>query len=375
VEAYIRAMFRLEAREIEGVLAPLARATPLPSRAFTDPGSLALERAAIFARTWTCVGREDEVALPGQFLCEDGVAVVRGPDLELRAFHDVCRHRATPLLDTPCGRVREIACPYHGWTYELTGALRHAPDAPEGFDRAAHGLFPVRVACALGFVFVQRGPSAPSLDAWLDVVPPWLVECTPARLSRAHRSTWEVEANWKLLVANFQESHHFPRVHPALERLTPTVRATSWRADGPWLGGVMDLVDDAETVSTTRKRGARPFVAHETRRRQVHDAMLFPTLLTSLQPDYLLTYRLVPRAVDRTRVVADVLVHPEASREVADVIDFWSIVNAEDRAICERQQRGLASPAWRPSVYATVEDGVHAFEGMIARAYAAAGAP
>ncbi len=359
----------MDASERDAVLAPLSTATPLPARLFTEPAAFDFERREILARAWRCIGREDEVALPGRFLVEDGIAVVRGDDLVLRAFHDVCRHRATPILEAPCGRVRELRCPYHGWTYDLSGLLRRAPGAHSTLDLPAHGLFPASVACFQGFVFV-RGDVAPK-DAELPLrsAPPWLVETPLGALVRAHRSTYEVHANWKSLVANFQESHHFTQVHAALERLTPNVHATSHLGDGPWLGGTMDLRGDVETVSTTGKRGDRPFLVDAARRRQVHDAMLFPTLLTSLQPDYLLTYRLRPISVAHTGVVADVFVHPQA-RTFEDVVEFWSRVNEEDRAICERQQRGLASPAYRPSVYAAVEDGVHAFEKLIARAYA-----
>ena len=139
-------------------------------------------------------------------------------------------------------------------------------------------------------------------------------------------------------------------------------------------------IDGAETVSTSGLRRGRPLLVGDEDARRVHDAMLFPLLLTSLQPDYLVTYRLEPRAVNRTRVVADVLVHPEASDEYLDELTaFWARVNAEDRAICERQQRGLSS---RGEVrgrdlsargvdlacYATVEEGVHAFNRLVARA-------
>ncbi|KYF85997.1 hypothetical protein BE20_30425 [Sorangium cellulosum] len=186
---------------------------------------------------------------------------------------------------------------------------------------------------------------------------------------------YEVAANWKLCVENFQESHHFPRVHPALERLTPCDDAVSWGGGGPWLGGLMELVPGAETVSLGAARGARPLIVPEAERRRVRDAMLFPGLLTSLQPDYLLTYRLTPRAPDRTHVVADTYFHPAAFTpgfDPADVFAFWDTVNREDRSICERQQRGMRAPGYAPSTYAAVEDGVHAFDRWVAERYLAA---
>ena len=104
-------------------------------------------------------------------------------------------------------------------------------------------------------------------------------------------------------------------------------------------------------------------------RRRVKDALVFPLWLTSLQPDYLLTYRLAPLAVDRTLVVAEIHVHPgalAAGVDLDDVFSFWERTNAEDRAICELQQRGLHARHAAPSRYAASEDGLHAFERMVA---------
>jgi Rieske 2Fe-2S family protein len=264
-------------------------------------------------------------------------------------------------------------CPYHGWTYDLRGALRDAPHAPPGLDHGAHGLAAVRVDVWQGFVFVTTDDSLPALDTYLAGAPEWLRSAPLREARRAHRSEYEVFANWKLLVQNFQESHHFTRIHPALQRLTPNERAHSVLSDGPWLGGTMALSEGVETVSRSGERSGRPFLAPSPYREQVSDAMLFPALLTSLQPDYFLTYRLLPLAVERTQVIAETFVHPAAlgpSFDLADLTAFWDVVNAEDRSICERQQVGIRSRSYRPTRYATVEEGVHAFDCRVARAYA-----
>lgn len=356
------------------MLAPLAEARPFGGRAYADAGIFAFERRAIFERAWSCVGREEELDLPGRWIRTDvagePVRVVRGADLGLRAFLDVCRHRGAPLGTAPCGRDARLVCPYHGWTYGLDGRLLDAPFAPAGFDRDVHGLVPVRVDASRGFVFVTTDAEAPPLDAWLGAVPPWLDALPPLR--RGRRTTYEVGANWKLLAENFQESHHFPGVHRALERLTPTAEARSWLEGERWLGGTMEL-RDAETVSTDGRRHGRPLLHGAPAR--VHDALLFPDLFTSLQPDYLLVYRLVPRAVDRTEVTADVHFHAAAfSPGFApdDVYAFWDRVNDEDRAICEAQQRNVGSRAFDPACYATVEEGMHAFDRLVARIHLAA---
>ena len=143
-------------------------------------------------------------------------------------------------------------------------------------------------------------------------------------LERASRKQNVVRANWKVLVGNFQESHHFPSVHPGLEKRTPWATSSSLIRSEAWLGGTMELAPDCETVSLSGRRNGRPFVAAEADRRRVRDALVFPLWLTSLQPDYLLTYRLAPLAVDRTLVVAEIHVHPGAQAKGADLDDVRS---------------------------------------------------
>jgi Rieske 2Fe-2S family protein len=371
----------LEPTEVEPVLRPLGAARPLPARAFLDEEVFAFERSRILAAAWTCVGRTDDVELPGQWTREivagEPVLVVRAPDLRLRALVDVCRHRGASLVSRePCGRATRLECPYHGWRYELDGALADAPFSPPGLDRSASGLRTFDVDVWRGFVFVRATGSGPPLGEWLGQTPPWLTEEALASARRGRRTTYDVAANWKLCVENFQESHHFPRVHRALERLTPTGAARSWLTPGPWLGGTMEI-ERGETVSLDGSRHGRPLLAGRAAGAPgtVFDAMLFPTLLTSLQPDYLLLYRLVPLSAARTRVVADVYFHAAAfvpGFDPRDVYDFWDRVNAEDRAICEDQQANAASQGFDPACYVSVEEGMHAFDRMVASVHAEA---
>ena len=362
--------------EIEPVLAPLDRARPFPARAYVDEDVFAYEQDAIFGRSWICVGRVDEVELPGQWLrasvAGEPILVVRGPDLRLRALFDVCRHRGASVVGrAECGRSARLECPYHGWTYELDGRLSSAPFA--NADVSQTSLRAARVDVWRGFVFVCLNESTAALDAWLGETPPWLEADMLGALRRGRRTTYEVSANWKLLVENFQESHHFPRIHEALEGLTPTREARSWLPAGPWLGGTMKIVG-AETVSLDGSRHERPLLGRgaQSTNAMVFDAMLFPALFTSLQPDYLLTYRLAPLDARRTRVIADIYFHAAAFRPSfapTDVFDFWDRVNAEDKAICEDQQANTTSRAFEPVAYASVEEGMHAFDRMVAMAH------
>lgn len=406
----------LALEEIEGVLLPLEHARPFPGRAFVDEAVFAFELDRIFGRAWICAGRADAIALPGQWMRvmvgAEAILIVRGPDLHVRAFHDVCRHRGASLValrasapddaaearddraasQPACGRVsRRFECPYHGWAYELDGRLAVAPHAPPSLDRSRSGLREVRVDTWCGFVFVTLGKEheTPPLDRWLGEPPPWLLAndvLSSLRLGRA--VTYTTRANWKLLVENFQESHHFPSIHGALEELTPASDARTWMSihGGPWLGGTMEIDPKRETVSAGGSMNGRPTLAHarapgsdatlhQDPTRTVFDAMLFPSLFTSLQPDYLLTYQLRPLAVDRTEVTASVYFHPAALTpgfDPRDVYDLWDRINAEDKFICEDQQANATSRAFDPACYASVEEGMHAFDRMVAKVHLAA---
>jgi Rieske 2Fe-2S family protein len=357
--------------ELLGVLRPFGEATPLPRAAFVDEAVLELEQRAIFSSSWIPVAHQADLVRPGDWvrapLRGEQLIVLRGADLAVAALFGVCSHRGTLLCDGERGQLTalQVRCPYHGWTYATDGALLDAPGAAPG--EAPPGLARARVETRAGVVFVNLADETTALEG-----PPWLASPRLSSLERVKRTDHEVRANWKVLVGNFQESHHFPTVHPSLEGRTPWARSSSVAESEAWLGGIMELSPGFETVSESGRRNGRPFVAAERDRGLVRDALVFPLWLTSLQPDYLLTYRLAPLAVDRTLVVAEIHMHPGARAEdvdLEDVFSFWERTNAEDRAICERQQRGLAAGRGAPLRYATSEDGLHAFERIVAKRY------
>lgn len=369
----------VDPKAVRAAARPRRRARPLPVGVYTDPAVFALERDHLFARSFVPLAREDDVALPGSFVRVVGpwdVVVVRGEDLAVRAFFDACRHRGAPLvgLGAARGRTTRFTCPYHGWTYDTSGALvgTGRVPCPVALGRATDGgagLLELDVHVEAGIVFGRAAGPAP-----FPAPPRWLEAASAELLRPAHASTTTTRANWKLVVENFQESAHFPSVHPGLEARTPARTSSSHTDDDAWLEGTMDLAPGAETVSPSGRRDGRPFVAAPADRGAVHDALGFPLLLVSLQPDYLLTYRLAPLAADATSVEFTLLVHPEAAawpaERHAELVAFWTRTNDEDRAIVEAQQRALATPGLAFAPFAANEDGVHAFQRRLARAYA-----
>ncbi len=303
----------------------------------------------IFDQTWTCIGRVEDLPSPGAYLrvplTRAGILVTRAADLELRAFHAVCTHRGSALFDLSApeegASAARFTCPYHNFEFELDGrACAQVAD-----------LSPVRLETALGFVFVTLDAAAPPLADAIGEAPPWLARAwlgSTTQLKRVRRVAYDVAARWTIVVENFQESLHFASVHPALEALTPSAQASTWTPPtsgdkGPWLGGIMPIASPAETVSLSGRLNGRPFLVPAEDRHVVHDAMRFPNLLTSLQPDYLLTFVLFPLGEGRTRVIASTYMHEDAPPAAYDdVLDFWSRVYEEDRIACERRVEALS---------------------------------
>jgi Rieske 2Fe-2S family protein len=359
--------------DLLAVIRPFASATPLPRAAFVDPAVLEFEERTFFSSAWIPVAHEADIPRPGDWvrapLRGEHLILVRGSDLTIQALHAVCTHRGTLLCDGDHGRLPalELRCPYHAWVYATDGSLLQTP----GASQRAPGLETALVDVLCGVIFVNLDRKAAPLAKSWDGGPPWLAPEKLWALARARRVDNVVAANWKVVVGNFQESHHFPAVHPGLEGKTPWRVSSSIVESDAWLGGVMDISLPHETVSMSGQRSGRPFVAAPEDQRRVLDAFVFPLWLTSLQPDYLLTYRLSPLAVDSTFVVAEIHVHPGALArgvDLDDIFSFWDRTNAEDRAICELQQRGLATRR-ASTCYAKSEDGLHAFERIVAERY------
>ncbi len=352
-------------RALHATLAPLAEARTLPRAALVGDAAFLRDRGLLDLHWWP-VAHVSELE-PGGFVATEAFGervVVTMGEGGPRGFLDRCVHRGTPLTEGLSGRFEGgFVCPYHGLRYEADG--RVARDAPAELCAAGQRLREVRVATWNGFHFATLGVEV-GLEPLLAHLPPWLARVDLAGLALLRRTRHVVAANWKLLVENFQESHHFPTVHPALEGYTPCAASSSIDLGGAWLGGTMELAA-SETVARGGMRRGRPFVAHPDDRAHVHDALLFPLWMTSLQPDYFLSYRVLPQSPDRTEVVADIFVHRDARElDCDDVTAFWDVTNAEDRAICERQQRGIAAPSFEPGRYAGSEDGMHAFDRRVA---------
>jgi Rieske 2Fe-2S family protein len=250
----------------------------------------------------------------------------------------------------------------------VDGALAAAPrfrDVP-GFDPAGHGLIRLPAEVWHGWVFVNAtGDAAPFGDhvgALADLVAPY----APERLRLAARHDYQVRANWKVIVENYQECYHCPHIHPELCAVSPPNSGDNYDLPGAWVGGTMDLRDGMATMSLDGRSGGLPLPGVDPRR--VGYLALLPDLLLSLHPDYVMTHRLRPVAADSTRVECSWYL-ADGVRDARYAEEFWDRTNRQDWAACESVQRGLSSPHFRPGPLAPNEDAVYQWITLIARAY------
>jgi Rieske 2Fe-2S family protein len=371
----------IEPRLLYPALAPLGQSRTLPGEAYTSEEVLTWERRRFFEASWVCVGRSDLLPRPGdQRAVRVGAEVVlltRDEDGSLHAFFNVCRHRGHELLGSDeSTNLRVIRCPYHAWVYGLDGSLRGTPrftDLPAD-DPVREGLARTRVAEWMGWVFANVSADAPPLDAHVGNLTELLEPYCPERLVPAATHEYEVQANWKILVENYHECYHCAQIHPELCRVTPPSSGDSAVSTGLWVGGSMDLREHADTMSISGQSGGVPIPGLDDRRlRQVFYFGLFPALLISPHPDYVMTHRIEPLSPSRSRIECQWLFPPEAVErpgfDPGYAVEFWDLTNRQDWKACESVQRGVSSRAYRPGPLAYDEDNVHQFLTMVAGGY------
>jgi Rieske 2Fe-2S family protein len=354
-----------------------ADARTLPARFYVDAACFAREIDLLFRRRWICAGRTDEIASPGRFVLRDvagdSIIVTRAAAGRMHAFHNICRHRGTRLCTDASGQFAgSIQCPYHAWTYGLDGRLLGAPHMEEvpHFRREDYPLQAVHADAWDGHVFLNLSDSPEPLLEQLGDLPakfrPWQMD----RLRLGHRIVYDVKANWKLIVQNYNECLHCPNLHPALNRLSHYLSGENEPLHPSYMGGRMDLRPGVETMSRDGlcPRAPLPELSSDDRRRVYYYA-IFPNMLLSLHPDYMMVNTLWPMAPDRTINVCEWHFQPsELERpgfDAADVIEFWDETNRQDWHVCELSQAGISSRAYTPGPYSNREDLLYAFDRMV----------
>jgi len=358
---------------------PLEVAHALPAWVYNNAELTRLELKRVLLPSWQIVCHINSIPNAGDYatfdLGSESVMVLRDRDGSIRAFHNVCRHRGARLLDGAGNCPVTVTCPYHGWTYRHDGALIGMPvrESFPGLDRSEHGLRPVRVDMALSFVWVcLAGDPPPVAKVWGQLadefLPYRLEDMVP--LGPITQEHWPVD--WKLAMDNYLESYHVPIGHPGLYRMfTPDyedqasvpgiARGLSWMRDN----------DSSRWSEGLYQRLSRKVATHlpEDLRRCWRFYSALPNLGIDVFPDQMDFFQVLPDGPGRCIIRGAVFGLPDDRREMRAARYLSSRINTqvnnEDRWLCSRVQRGLASGSYRPGPLSRLERWMLEFHNLL----------
>jgi Rieske 2Fe-2S family protein len=341
----------------------VTRAKSLPQKYFISQEMFADEQKKIFAKNWLLVGHQSQVANTGDYflatIAGESIIVTRDQRSVTRAFFNVCRHRGSRLKEQACGHATAIQCPYHAWTYGLDGRLIGAPhmDGVPGFDKTDYPLHSVNLGLWEGFIFVNLARNPTSLEKWLVPLKGKFSHWNMSILRPAKRIVYDVRANWKLMFENYSECYHCPGVHPQLQKVSPYDSAENDLREGPFLGGFMKI--NRGKSLTISGNACAAFVGKIENLQQVFYYSIFPNMLLSLHPEYVMVHQLWPQSPERTLIICDWLFHPDAFTRKdfnpQDAIEFWDMTNKQDWHVCELSQQGISSRGYVPGPFSSRE--------------------
>jgi len=236
-------------------------------------------------------------------------------------------------------------------------------DETPGFKKVDYPLKPARLGLWEGFIFLNLTDASASLEKWFEPLggkfSPWNL----ATLRSAKRIEYDVQANWKLIFQNYSECYHCLGVHPELSKISPYDSAENDLTEGPFLGGFMRIASDKSLTKSGNACALPVGNFGDQDFRFVFYYSIFPNMLLSLHPDYVMVHQLQPQSPERTVIYCDWLFHPEAAGVTApgyrfdpdDAVEFWDVVNQQDWHVCELSQQGTSSRAYEPGPYSARE--------------------
>ncbi|PYK90785.1 MAG: (2Fe-2S)-binding protein [Verrucomicrobia bacterium] len=309
-----------------------AGAKTLRQQYFASAEIFRREQEQIFAKQWLVVGHQSQIADPGDYF----------------------------LVSIPPSSG-------YGATGESLIVIRDK-EVP-GFEKADYSLRAVNLALWEGFIFINLDEDAMSLDEWFAPLNGKFSHWNMSILRPAKRIDYDVKANWKLMFENYSECYHCPGVHPMLAKVSPYDSAQNDLSEGPFLGGFMKINKGAG-LTMSGKACALPVggIKRGDGEEGEDDGLvfyysIFPNMLLSLHPEYVMVHQLWPKSPERTLILCDWFFHPEAAAagdrgykyNPNDAIEFWDMTNKQDWHVCELSQQGIASRAYEPGPYSSRE--------------------
>ena len=344
----------------------------LPAWIYHSESFFDLEQEKIFLSAWQLVCHESDLVKPGSYmtygLLNRRAFVVRTRSGEIKAFHNVCRHRGTRLCTKPSGNLsKSIQCGYHGWTYDLQGNLIGAPnmDAVADFDMSDYPLNKVQFEEWEGFIFINLADAPIQFESEFSPIMNRFSEWGIPDLKLIESKSYSVNCNWKLIIQNFSECYHCPIIHPQLADITPYTGGRNDLVSGAFLGGYMEM--KKETISESGHL-CGPLIGNLSpeNMNRVYYYTLFPNMLLSLHPDYIMLHTVWPEAVGECRIECYWFFSGEVNQNdkfhPENAINFWDKTNQQDWDICEKSYLGIQSRKYKPGPYSGQESLLAAYD-------------
>jgi phenylpropionate dioxygenase-like ring-hydroxylating dioxygenase large terminal subunit len=333
----------------------------LPGWIYADAEFLEAEKERVFAASWQIVCHLNDIPNPGDYHTLDflgePIVAVRGKDRGVKAFFNVCRHRAARLLDGAAGHCAgRIVCPYHAWTYELDGRLCAVPHRKDfaDFSLDHYGLKPVETEICQGFIFVRLKPGLPSVAAMLAPYEEELAVYRLEELQPLGRLTLRTRrVNWKNVTDNYSDAMHITVAHPGLTRLFGQSYGVEAK---PWVDKMWGRLRDAPSAQRSERmyQSVLPESPHlpSERQRLWTYFKLWPNIAFDLYPDQIDFMQMIPVSPTETLIREIAYAHPDERREMRAARYLnWRInrrVSLEDKALIERVQTGMGSRSFTP---------------------------
>jgi|SRR5579864_1355824 len=341
----------------------------LPRHYYVDPTIFQLELERIWLDTWLCAGRLDQLPHIGDFLTlevgDESIVVIRNRSGNISAFYNICRHRGSRLCTAETGNLKNgmIRCPYHSWTYDSReGNLIVAPNVPEdsGLDKTRFSLFPLRVETWAGFIWINANANAQPMAECFGLPASYVYyeRYRVGELGLGKLLTYEVNANWKIVMDNAYECFHCPHIHPEFSKCLSVFGPRLWlHAAMPESkvlkhAGGLEFAPGFQAMNIDGKSRRPTFHGLSERDTKTsYFIYVYPQLFLGHMPDYAYCFAVWPIAVNKTKVRAYWLFAPEVMAregfECSDAVEFWDITNLQDLRASELTQLGNQSRMYR----------------------------
>ncbi|MQQ07762.1 Rieske 2Fe-2S domain-containing protein [Epibacterium sp. SM1979] len=364
----------------------------LPKAFYNDADLFEADIEAVFYREWLFVGPECEIPNAGDYVTltvhEAPIIVLRDHEGEVRAFHNSCRHRGSRLCDKARGHTGRLVCPYHQWTYELTGELISTRYMGETFDAGQFPLKPVHVTSVEGLLYICLADTPPDIERFRAEITPYIRPHAPRRTKIVHESVIVEDANWKLVIENNRECYHCAGNHPELlvslvEMALPNdarfgdefrlmeEKARDWDALGlphaPVDGGTefrcirLPFREGAKSMTLDGELASKKLLGELTEPDLGSvRAFRIPNNWHHVLSEMTIHFRVLPLGPNRSEVRTTWCVHEDAIEgwdyDVKHLSHVWIETNDQDKRLAEENQRGTRSPAYEPGPYSEVSE-------------------